>query len=313
MPDLLRAPAREHRTIAMDSRHWDGFKPRDGDIVIATFPKCGTTWMQRIVDLLVFQSPAPRPFLETSPWLDCTFAAPLAVALATLDAQTHRRFVKSHLPFDSIPVFDGVKYIHVVRDGRDACWSFHNHQLGFNQEFLINRLAASNPPKKIGYLETPKDPRAYFLDWMASAEADAGPDLSFFDFENTYWSERARANLLFVHYADLKADLAGEMRRIADFLGIDTPDRLMPQLVEAARFETMKAQGDAMMPQLRVAFDAGAERFMNKGTNGRWKDVLTPDDLGCYDALVRRKFSPAQARWIEHGRRIAGDPAVLAD
>jgi aryl sulfotransferase len=150
---------------------------------------------------------------------------------------------------------------------------------------------------------------------MARAEADVpvGPDLSFFDFENTYWRERSRANLLFVHYADLKADLEGEMRRISEFLGIDTPDHLMPQLVEAAHFETMKAQGDEMMPQLRVSFDAGAERFMNKGKNGRWKDVLTPDDLARYDTLVRRKFSPAQARWVEHGRRVAGDPAVLAD
>ncbi|HSM94569.1 MAG TPA: sulfotransferase domain-containing protein [Rhizomicrobium sp.] len=313
MPALLRAPSREYRTIASDSHFWDGYKPRADDIVIATYPKCGTTWTQRIVDLLVFQSPAPRHFLETSPWLDCTFFAPNDVNLAMLEAQTHRRFIKSHLPFDSLPVFDGVKYIHVVRDGRDACWSFHNHQLGFRQDFLIGQIAARNPGQTLPFLDTPRDPRDYFLQWMDSAEADAPGELSFFDFENTYWRERKRPNLLFVHYADLKADLGGQMRRIAGFLGIETPPDLMAELVEAARFETMKAQGDEMMPQLRTAFDRGAERFINKGTNGRWKDVLTPEDLARYDALVRRKFAPAQARWIEHGGGVAGDPAQLAD
>ena len=233
--------------------------------------------------------------------------------LATLEAQAHRRFIKSHLPFDSLPVYEGVRYIHVVRDGRDACWSFHNHQLGFRQDFLISQVAARNPGQTLPFLETPEDPRDYFLQWMDSAEADAPGELSFFDFENTYWRERTRPDLLFVHYADLKADLAGEMRRISDFLGIATPASLMEKLVEAASFETMKAQGDEMMPQLRTAFDKGAARFINKGTNGRWKDVLTAQDLARYDALVRRKFGPVQARYVEQGRRVAGDPAGLAD
>ena len=82
-------------------------------------------------------------------------------------------------------------------------------------------------------------------------------------------------------------------------------------LAEAARFDTMKAQGEEMMPELRMAFDRGAERFINKGANGRWKDVLTADDLARYQAAVERKFTPAQSSWIEHGRLLAGDPRDL--
>ena len=113
MPTLLRAPAREYRTHIMDSHRWDGFKPRQGDVVVATYPKCGTTWTQRIVDLLIFQSPAPRAFQTAAPWIDAVFFAPVADNLATLEAQTHRRAMKSHLPFDALPLYDGVKYIHV--------------------------------------------------------------------------------------------------------------------------------------------------------------------------------------------------------
>src|SRR5258706_6023976 len=134
MPKLERAPTREVRTPIMDSHRWDGFAARSGDVVVATYPKCGTTWTQRIVDLLIFQDPAPRPIMETAPWLDARFFAPVEDDLATLKAQTHRRAVKSHLPFDALPIYEGVKYIHVARDGRDAFISWHNHVSGFTPE-----------------------------------------------------------------------------------------------------------------------------------------------------------------------------------
>jgi aryl sulfotransferase len=116
-----------------------------------------------------------------------------------------------------------------------------------------------------------------------------------------------------VHYNDLKADLAGEVARISDFLEIDTPKDLIPKLVQAASFETMKAKGDELAPNLRRSFDHGPERFFHKGYNGRWKDVLTQDDLARYDALVKRKFTPALADWIENGRLKAGDPRTAPD
>jgi aryl sulfotransferase len=118
---------------------------------------------------------------------------------------------------------------------------------------------------------------------------------------------------LFVHYSDLKENLAGEMRRISDFLEIDTPDSLMPKLVEAASFEFMKRHGDAMFPMLKMTFDRGAERFINQGRSGRWREIATPDDIARYEAISRKRASPGLAAWLERGRLGSADPRFAPD
>ena len=72
---LVRHALKEYRTWSADSRRWLAYQPRAGDIVVATYPKCGTTWMQRIVNLLIFQSAEPQPVSKLSPWYDMRIAA----------------------------------------------------------------------------------------------------------------------------------------------------------------------------------------------------------------------------------------------
>jgi hypothetical protein len=329
MVTLLRAPERVVRTPVVDSRRWNQFEPRADDIVIATFAKCGTTWTQRIVDLLVHQSPDVRPFGEISPWLDSTLFNPVEEDLATLKAQTHRRYIKSHLPFYALPVWDTVKYIHVGRDGRDARLSWQNHEQGFTPEFRANvgalagALAAEQGKKPAGPPPpAPENPRDYLVHWFGELESQIGAadqdgpsrfGSSFFDFEASYWRERHRPNLLLVHYNDLKDDLAGEMQRIAAFLDITVPESVMPSLVQAAGFESMKKAGDALIPNLHGVFDRGADRFINKGRSGRWREYLTQEDIARYEAIAERACTPGLARWLEAGRRGAGDPTSSRD
>jgi aryl sulfotransferase len=113
-----------------------------------------------------------------------------------------------------------------------------------------------------------------------------------------------------VHYNDLKADLSGEMRRIADFLDIQTPPELWPALVDAARFDSMKRDGAALLPGIGVAFNRGHQTFINRGTNERWRDVLSDADLKLYDDRAKAELSPALAQWLEKGRLASGDPRV---
>lgn len=129
---LVRPALREYRTWVLDSRYWGGYAPREDDIIIATAPKCGTTWMQQIVSSLVFGDSQVRPLPVVSPWVEARFRFTADQVRNILVSMPHRRFLKTHLPIDGLPLYDEVKYIHVARDGRDVALSMHNHFSGFS-------------------------------------------------------------------------------------------------------------------------------------------------------------------------------------
>ena len=316
---LIQHPLREYRTWIIDSRRWKKYRPRDGDIIVATYPKCGTTWMQRIVSLLIYQTTEPIPVSKISPWLDRRFPAPLDEVVASLEAQTQRRAIKSHLPFDGLPIYEEVSYIHVARDGRDACMSFHNHGTGFRPEVLeaLDRQGLADETIRRPYPRLPADPAAHFHRWIhegaIKGHQDGTPLLSFFEFEKSYWRERRRQNLLLVHYNDLQQDLTGEMKRVANFLNIEVPNNLWPRFVEAAHIDVMRREGSALMPGVVNMFSKGCETFFYKGTNDRWRDVVAEADLAAYNAKVKANFPPGCAEWVEHGRGGGPDPRHMVD
>lgn len=311
MPKLIRPATREVRTWAFDSRRWAHYRPRADDIIVATHPKCGTTWMQRIVGMLLHGSPAPRSIHNEAAWIDARFRQPIEAVIERMEAQPGRRSLKGHLPFDALPHYEGVRTIHVARDGRDACLSFHNHSLALTPAVLatFDRIGLEDPTIGRRYPPIAPGPRDFFLDWMAGKVPPyPGSEFDFFAFERSYWAERADPDLLLVHHNDLLTDLPGEIRRIAGFLGIACDPSLLARLAEAAGFEAMRRDGDALLPDATKSFQGGAGRFLFKGTNGRWRDVLRPEDVSMYEARAAASLPAGCARWLAEGRLAAGDP-----
>src|SRR6478609_1274727 len=117
---------REFHNHHFDSTVWNDFAFRDDDIVIATYAKSGTTWMQQIVSQLIFNGAPDVEVHALSPWLDMRILDKDKL-LANLEGQRNRRFIKTHLPIDALVYSPRAKYIFVGRDGRDALWSFFDH------------------------------------------------------------------------------------------------------------------------------------------------------------------------------------------
>jgi hypothetical protein len=169
---LSRAASRILKNEATDSGRWSAYEPRSGDVIIGTTPKVGTHWTLQIVSLLVFQSPEPRD-LGFAPWLDAQFLAPLDEVLKKIESQAHRRILFSHLPFDALPIYDEVQYIHVARDGRDVCMSQLNHvsnmTTGHLDRFAENRRDGDTIERAMR--ESPREPREFFF--IGSRQAPA--------------------------------------------------------------------------------------------------------------------------------------------
>lgn len=311
---LKRSPTKGVRTHHSDSRQWDPYRPREGDIVIGTAAKVGTTWTQRIVSLLVFQTPeVTEPLLSLSPWVDSRFLMPPEMVIPHIEAQTHRRFLKTHLPMDAIPVYDEVKYIHTARDGRDAAMSFFNHQNSHTPEVWakFDEIGLSDPTIGRPATRPPKTTAEYFHYWLTHEGEFLSDD--YFALEASYWDRRREPNVLLVHYNDLKADLDGEMRRISAFLDIPVNEAVWPSLVEAATFEGMKRDGDTLLAGMERAFEGGHRSFLHKGTNERWRGNVHEADLKLYEEKMRAALTPGLIAWLEGGRRTAGEPASSAD
>jgi aryl sulfotransferase len=305
VPDEVSAgpggPVR-YRSDDEDSGRWEGFGFRPGDIVISTRSKSGTTWMQMICALLIFQTPdLPQPLGTLSPWLDWLIT-PRDEVLARLEAQRHRRFIKTHTPLDGVPLAESVTYLVVGRHPLDMAVSLY-HQSGNINRSRVRELTGQLAP------DTPCPARLPVREWLLAwidSRAEARERLD--SLRGVMWhlsdawarlAEGGRPQVILVHYDDLSADLGGQMRALAGLLGIEVPEARWPELVRAATFEQMRARAAEQAPDPAGVLKNPAA-FFRRGRSGAGREVLTSDELAHYYARSARLAAPDLLAWL-HG------------
>ena len=288
--------SREFQNHHFDSTFWNEFKFRDDDIIVSTYAKSGTTWLQQILSQLIFKGREDMEVAEMSPWIDLR-VPPKEVKLPQVESQTHRRFLKTHLPVDALVFSPKAKYIYIGRDGRDVLWSMHNHHFNANNfwyEALNDTPGRMGPP-----IEKPvSDIVQYYNDWL---DKDGFPFWSFWENVSTWWAIRNLPNVYMLHFAKLKADMPGEIRKLAAFLDIPVDPATWDAILEHCSFDYMKKHATRSVPLGGAFWDGGSETFINKGTNGRWKQVLTQEQSERYEKLCVEKLGPACSRWLNTG------------
>ena len=287
---------REYHSHHFDSTIWNDFRFRDDDIIIGTYAKSGTTWTQQIVSQLLFDGQEGLPTADMSPWLDLR-VPPKHVKLPEVEKQAHRRFLKTHLPVDALVFSPKAKYIYIGRDGRDVVWSLYNHHSNANAAYY---QAVNDTPGRVGPpLEPPKTLIVdYFREWV---ENDGYPYWPFWENIRTWWEIRDLPNVLLVHFANLKTDMPGEMRKIAAFLDIPINEENWPAIVEHCSFDYMKANAAPAVPLGGAFWEGGAQTFIHKGVNGRWTSMLSREDVQNYQAKAEAELGEACAKWLETG------------
>jgi aryl sulfotransferase len=273
----LPKKTREFHNHHFDSTIWNDFAFRDDDIIISTYAKSGTTWVQQIVAQLLWQGAEGLEVAEMSPWLDLR-VPPKAVKLPAVAAQTHRRFLKTHLPVDALVFSPKAKYLYGALNETPG---------------LVG--APIEPP--------PASVHTYFLDWLAR---DGHPFWPFWENIRSWWALRHMPNVLMLHFEDLKRDMPGQIRRVARFLEISIDETRWPEIVRHCSFDYMKANATKSTPLGGAFWDGGAQTFVHKGVNGRWRDTLNADDVARYEARALAELGPDCASWLAHGSVLPG-------
>lgn len=307
----VRRPTRIYQNHHLDSTRWAAYTARPGDVVVCNAYKSGSTWTQQIIRLLMGASTDDVFALRAlSIWPEVRHRNGTIDDLkAQLDAAPDRRIIKSHMPLDGMPFFDEARHVYVGRDPRDVFMSIHNHYSSFTD---VAYRTFNDTPGRVGepLPRCPDDIRVFWKQWISRGwfpwESEGYPFWSNLHHVATFWPLRDAANVLFVHYGDMLADLPAEIRRMADFLEIEVSDERIAEVAELMTFRNVRATVDKNIAehgnQGPGMLKNGLASFFNKGTNGRWRDVLTEADLTLYTAAKDRVLDPECAAWLERGR-----------
>jgi hypothetical protein len=291
-----------------DSARWERFAFRPDDVVISTPSKCGTTWMQMIVGMLLLdRTDLGAPISSLSPWLDMLIRSDEEV-FELLERQRHRRFIKTHTPLDGVPRLPSVTYIAVIRHPLDVALSDLDH--GDNERFdrlveLRDAAVGSEAAAEGALDDAPKEPVAY-LRWFIDNEVEptgSGP-YGLADYCNqvlTYWNARSEPNVHLFHYADLWADRDREMRRVAAALGVDVDEDRWPSFVEAAGIGSMRARAGDTAPEAAAGIWRSPERFFRVGGTRDWASILDDGDVAHFHERLRALAGDA-TDWVMRGR-----------
>lgn len=258
---------------------------REGDVMVATYPKCGTTWIQQIILLLLANGDAAAVTdpMEQAPWVDREHsiatrqsrgdAAKAGRALEGLTGATGeacfggRRCFKTHGTWGLFPCAKGFsrgKIVVMVRNPKDACASMYKHYLGLPAFKYTGSWAHF-----FGlFVEGNVGHGCYFnhvLGWRAAAE------------------ELGRDRVLWITFEDMKKDVKGGVRQIADFIGVQITDELVEKVARAASFDSMK---DAHSERVKTGLQRmGSTQHFRSGKAGGWRSAFTVQQSDELDAL----------------------------
>lgn len=293
-PAKVIAPAaRLYRGGCTNPERWETWVPNTGDILVCTPAKCGTTWTQTILAMLVHggaELPGKLPVL--SPWIDADLGVPANEVAEALAKQTGRRVVKTHTPADGFPIWDGVTVIAVYRHPLDVFFSMRNHAANrrdIGEDVMFTwpisrsiRTYVSHPSVFEDFgKETLMNLVTHYTQTVLSGRL---PDLKLF------------------HYSDMVRDGRRTVEALAAAAGINADASVIDAVTKATAFGAMKAKAADYAPVGGSGFWKSDGNFFDSASSNKWEGRLSEEELALYRARLEELTPDVQARdWLEGG------------
>ncbi|XP_030846018.1 sulfotransferase 1C2 [Strongylocentrotus purpuratus] len=264
------------------------FECRPDDMFIVTYPKSGTTWLEQLSLLINHDGDTSK--------LDGTHIMTVVPFL---------EIVENPLDASSPPVIDRAEKMASPRILKSHCHS----------PFLPEDISTDDPKAKVVYVaRNPKDTAVsyyHFCEYVPTLPTYGSWDMFFEEFlanralqgswfENVlpWWKRRNHPNVLFLKYEDMKKDLQGAVRQIAEFMGKSLSDDVIEKIAKASTFKAMKKNPSSNPDTLlkKGKQESGLEQsskpsFMRKGVVGDWKNYFTDEQNKRFDEVYDKEMA----------------------
>ncbi|XP_015914766.1 sulfotransferase ssu-1-like [Parasteatoda tepidariorum] len=241
------------------------YKPKDDDVFIATYPKCGTTWTQYILYLMLSNGvplSSDEDFYSISPHLEDN-------GKQAVNSRPSPRLIKTHLPYHLVPKSNKARYIYITRNPKDCCVSFYYHTIGFGKVYDFEGGTFDD-----------------FFDVFFEGSVDGG---DYFDHLLSYYRHRNDPNVLFLLYEELIRDCEECVLRIGNFLGGPFSDAINdPKVLQ----NVLKYSSFHEMKKLPLWTNRPKDlQFIRKGIVGDWKSCLSKEQSEKLDQKFNSKLN----------------------
>ncbi|RVE70733.1 hypothetical protein OJAV_G00067270 [Oryzias javanicus] len=257
--------------------NYQNFQARPDDILIATYPKAGTTWVSYILDLLYFgQTSTDRnksiPIYERVPFLEIDIPGLDKGKDLADNLTTSPRLIKTHLPVQFVPKSfweQNCRIVYVARNAKDNMVSFYH----------FDRMSKLQPESGewSSFFQRFLDGKMLFGSW--------------YDHVNGWWKKKETySKLHYMFYEDLVENTGGEIAKLCSFLGKSASTGEIETLSGSVQFDNMKKDKMAnysTFPEM----DAKISPFMRKGKVGDWKNHFTVAQNKAFDEDYKKKMT----------------------
>ncbi|XP_004681297.1 PREDICTED: sulfotransferase family cytosolic 1B member 1 [Condylura cristata] len=253
----------------------EAFEARPDDLLIATYPKSGTTWVSEILDLIYNHGDTEKckrdAIYNRVPFMELIIPG-VSNGVKELEIMQSPRLVKTHLPVQLLPSSfwkNNCKVVYVARNAKDVAVSY----------YYFHQMAKLNPLP--GTWEE-------FLEKFISGKVPYG---SWYDHVKDWWEKSKDYPILFLFYEDMKKNPKCEIQKLLKFLEKDLPEETMNKIVHHTSFDVMKKNPStnySTVPEWDM--DHSVSPFMRKGISGDWKNHFTVAQYERFEADYQKKM-----------------------